>query len=69
VTRAQFDSAQPLIDRLLEQRIAGLAFGDEQAFLLSVKDDAPIRTAVSLLSKGRTQADLFAIATPSNREH
>jgi carboxyl-terminal processing protease len=63
VTRAQFDAAQSLIDRLLQVRIATLAFGDAAAFRLTVGDDAPVRTALSLLQKGHTQQDLFALAT------
>jgi carboxyl-terminal processing protease len=68
VTRAQFDEARTLIDRLLQARIATLAFGDGEAFQLQVEDDAPVRVAVSLLEKGRTQKDLFALATiPAGR--
>ncbi|MEO5510692.1 MAG: S41 family peptidase [Longimicrobiales bacterium] len=66
VTREQFDAARTLIDRLLELRIATLAFGDGSAFLLSIHDDAPVRAAVTLLEKGRTQKDLFALATTKN---
>jgi carboxyl-terminal processing protease len=63
VPRSQFDEARTLIDRLLQARIATLAFGDGEAFQLQVEDDAPVRTALSLLQKGRTQKDLFALAT------
>lgn len=62
VTRAQFDAAQTLIDRLLELRIANLAFGDEEAFTRTIQDDAPVRSALALLGKGRTQKELFAVA-------
>ncbi len=64
VSRELFDSARTLIDRLLEVRIATLAFGDGEAFALTVTDDAAVRTAVSLLEKGRTQKDLFALTPP-----
>jgi carboxyl-terminal processing protease len=63
VTRTQFDEARSLIDRLLQVRIATLAFGDGAAFSLTIPDDAPVRTAISLLEKGRTQSDLFALAS------
>jgi carboxyl-terminal processing protease len=61
ITRQQFDEAQPLIDRLLEQRIAGLAFGDSAAFRRFVRHDAQLRAALVLLQQGTTQNDLFAI--------
>jgi carboxyl-terminal processing protease len=62
VTRAQYDEASPLIDRLLEQRIAGLAFGDSASFRRFVPHDAQLRTAVELLRDGQTQRDVFAAA-------
>jgi carboxyl-terminal processing protease len=62
VTRAEFDGAQSLIDRLLELRIANLAFGDEEAFTMTIQDDAPVRSAIALLRKGHTQKELFALA-------
>jgi carboxyl-terminal processing protease len=63
LTREQFDAAESVIDRLLELRIATLAFGDSAAFTLTIPDDAPIRTAMSLLEKGRTQKELIALGT------
>lgn len=62
VTRAQFDQARPLIDRLLEQRVAGLAFGDSAAFRRFVPFDAQLRTAVELLRDASSQQDVFAMA-------
>jgi carboxyl-terminal processing protease len=62
VTRAQFDEARPLIDRMLEQRIAGLAFGDSASFRRFAPYDAQLRTAVDLLKQGETQKDVFAAA-------
>ena len=61
VTREQFDAARPLIDRLLEQRIAALAFGDSAAFRRAVPEDAQVRAAIELLTEGRSQAELFAL--------
>jgi carboxyl-terminal processing protease len=62
ITRSQFDDARPLIDRMLEQRIAGLAFGDSASFRRFAPYDAQLRTATELLRQGRTQSDLFAAA-------
>jgi carboxyl-terminal processing protease len=68
VTRAQFDAARPLIDRLLEQRVAALAFGDSAAFRRMAPEDAHIRAALDLLQQGRTQQDLFAIVDRKNAQ-
>jgi carboxyl-terminal processing protease len=62
VSRTQFDQAQSLIDRLLEVRVATLAFGDAEAFELTIPDDAPIRAAMDALNRSHTQKDLFALA-------
>jgi carboxyl-terminal processing protease len=62
ISRQQFDSARPLIDRLLEQRVAGLAFGDSAGFRRFAPHDAQLRTATDLLKEGRTQRELFAAA-------
>jgi carboxyl-terminal processing protease len=60
VTRRQFDEARPLIDRMLEQRVAGLAFGDSASFRRFAPHDAQLRAAVELLKPGSTQHELFA---------
>jgi carboxyl-terminal processing protease len=57
---AQYDSAQRLVDRLLEQRVATLAFGDSSAFRRSARDDSQLQRALALLKDGKTQAALFA---------
>jgi carboxyl-terminal processing protease len=62
VDRAQWDAATPWVDRQLENRVARLAFGDSTAKRREVRDDAQLRRALDLLSKGQTQKDLFAIA-------
>jgi carboxyl-terminal processing protease len=61
VTRKQFDDARPLIDRMLEQRVAGLAFGDSASFRRFVPFDAQLRAATELLREGRSQEELFAL--------
>jgi carboxyl-terminal processing protease len=62
LTRAQFDEGRPLIDRMLGQRVAGLAFGDSAAFRRFVPYDAQLRTAAEILLEGRTQQEVFALA-------
>ncbi|HEX2166234.1 MAG TPA: S41 family peptidase [Longimicrobiales bacterium] len=66
VTRAQYDAARPLLDRMLEQRVASLAFGDSAAFRRRAPEDAQVRAAAELLKEGRTQKDLFAIVDRRN---
>ncbi len=61
-TRPQFDAARPLVDRLLEQRLARTAFGDSAAFRRFAPEDAPLRRALDLLGGARTQADLLQVA-------
>lgn len=59
IDRATYDAAGSYIDRLLENRIARFAFGDEGAMLRGMGDDAQLRRAVELLRSGRTQRELF----------
>ncbi|HSJ25119.1 MAG TPA: S41 family peptidase [Longimicrobiales bacterium] len=66
ISRAQFDEARPLIDRLLEQRIAGLAFGDSAGFRRFAPWDAQLRAASELLRQGSTQRELFVAAERMN---
>jgi carboxyl-terminal processing protease len=66
VSRQQFDAATPLIDRLIEQRVAGLAFGDSASFRRVAPHDAQLRTAIEILKQGSTQQDVFAIAERRN---
>ncbi len=62
VTRAQFDAATPVVDRLIEQQIATLAFGDSSAFRRQSKSDTQLRRAVELLRNARSQPALFVAA-------
>jgi carboxyl-terminal processing protease len=59
--RKLFDSAQTYVDHTLEDRIARFAFGDSAAKRRDVAFDAPLRKSIDLLSKGRTQAQLFTL--------
>ncbi|CAN5744362.1 hypothetical protein BH23GEM9_BH23GEM9_11120 [soil metagenome] len=66
ITRSQYDNARSLIERMLEQRVASLAFGDSAAFRRFAPHDAQLRTALDLLRQGHTQNDLFALADRRN---
>jgi carboxyl-terminal processing protease len=62
VDRAQYDKSTRYIDRLIENRVARLAFGDSAAKRRDLDDDVQLRTALDILRKGQSQRDLFAMA-------
>jgi carboxyl-terminal processing protease len=62
VDRKLFDGASTQIDRMLEQRVARLAFGDSTARRRALDDDVQLRRAIEILRKGQNQKDLFALA-------
>jgi carboxyl-terminal processing protease len=64
VTRTQFDAAQTLVDRALENRVASLAFGDSAAFRRAARTDRQLQTALDYLKRGVTQRELLALAPP-----
>lgn len=68
VDRAEWNAGRSYIDRLLTQRIAGFAFGDSTAKRREIPEDTQLKTAVDLLRRGRTTADLLALspATPTS---
>jgi carboxyl-terminal processing protease len=70
VDKKQYDAAGNYVDRLIEYRVARLAFGDSAAKRREVPYDAPLRKALALLNKGGSQKDLFvlAAATPVERK-
>jgi len=59
---ATWQSGAPLLDRLLEQRLARQVGGDSTVRRRSIKDDAPLRKAIELLNRGQSQRDLFTLA-------
>ncbi|HET6231583.1 MAG TPA: S41 family peptidase [Longimicrobiaceae bacterium] len=67
VQRAQYDSVQPLITRLLEERIATVAQGDSAAFRRGVRQDPQLMRALSLLNGVQGQPQLFAKAAATAR--
>jgi carboxyl-terminal processing protease len=62
VDRKQFDAAEPLINRLLEERVTRIAFGDSAWVRRSVPEDQQLVTALDFLKKGRNQRELLAMA-------
>ena len=62
VNRPAFDAAQPLIDRLLGDRITELAFSDSAAFRRRLGDDRQLTRALELMRHAHSQSDLFALA-------
>ncbi len=63
VDRKQFDAGARYIDRLLDERVAQLAFGDAAAKRQDIQYDAPLKEAISILERGTSQKDLFTIAS------
>jgi carboxyl-terminal processing protease len=68
IDRALYDRATPSVDRLLQQRVAHLAFGDSTAKRMSLADDVQLRRALELLRGARTQQDLFTSARLAGRK-
>ena len=62
VRRGQYDSVAPLIDRILEERIATTAFGDSASFRRSVDDDNQLQRALALVRGTTSQREVFARA-------
>jgi carboxyl-terminal processing protease len=62
ITRAQYDSARRISDRMIESRVARLVGADTLVFRRDVPFDPALRKAVDLLKSSRTQAQLFAVA-------
>ena len=63
VDRAVYDAGVGEVDRLLEQRIAQVSFGEAAARQRSLRDDPQLRRALELLQRGTTQKELFALAS------
>ncbi len=65
VTRAQFDAAAPVLDRLLDTQISGLALGDSVAFRRQVPVDRSMKAALELLARSPDQRTLLTLAPPA----
>jgi carboxyl-terminal processing protease len=62
VSRAQYDSLTPYVDRLIAARVSRVAFGDSTAKRRDLQDDVQLKRATELLERGQSQRDLFAEA-------
>jgi len=62
VDRATFDAGSSLLDRMLEQRVSSLAFGDSASFRRNAPRDQPLQTALAVLRGAHTQAEALARA-------
>jgi len=62
VDRTTFDAGASLLDRMLEQRVSSLAFGDSASFRRTVPRDVQLQTALSVLRGAHTQAEALARA-------
>jgi len=62
VDQPTFDAAGSVVDRLLDDRIAMVAYGDAGRFRRQRMVDNQLARALELLKQGRTQADLLALA-------
>ena len=62
VDRKLYDGASSYVNRLLEARVARLAFGDSTARRRSLDDDRQLQQAIEILKRGQSQKDLFALA-------
>jgi carboxyl-terminal processing protease len=63
IAPAQLEATAAMLDRLIEQRMAAVAFGDSAAVRRGVPADRPLREALALLRSASTQQALFALAT------
>jgi hypothetical protein len=61
--RKDYDAAAPYVSRLLELRIARVAFGDSAQARRELPYDAPLRKALELTAHSQSQQDLFAART------
>jgi carboxyl-terminal processing protease len=67
VDRATFNAGATLLDRMLEQRVSSLAFGDSASFRRNAGRDVPLQTALSVLRGVHTQAEALARAATMSR--
>jgi len=60
VTRDAYDAGISIVDRMIVNRVAGLAFGDEAVFRRSVARDAQLQAALRLLRGAESQREVWA---------
>jgi carboxyl-terminal processing protease len=72
IDRKAFDAAQHVADSQLEVAISKLVEGDSTAFRRTLKNDVQLQKAIAMVSRAKSQPDLFAIATamaPAKPKH
>lgn len=62
IPRASYDSVAPVIDRLIDQRVTRIAFGDSALKRRELPHDPQLLSALSLIQRGSSQHDLFVEA-------
>lgn len=62
ITRAQYDSVSPYIDRVIAARVARAAYGDSTVKRRDLDVDLQLKKATDLLAHSQTQKDLFTEA-------
>jgi hypothetical protein len=62
IDRAEWDAGRAYVDRLLDNRISRLAFGDSTAKRREIPEDVQLLRAMDLLRRARTTAELLALA-------
>lgn len=62
VDRAEWDAGRAYVDRLLDNRISRLAFGDSTAKRREIPEDRQLLRAMELLGRARSTAELLALA-------
>ena len=67
VDRTTFDAGASILDRMLEQRVSSLAFGDSASFRRNAGRDQPLQTALGVLRGVHTQAEALAKASSMAR--
>jgi hypothetical protein len=68
VDRKTYDAGSHYIDRVLDNKISGFAFGDSTAKRRQVSDDNQLVKAIDILKKSTTTKELLTIAAsmPAN---
>jgi len=59
VDRAVYDSASPLVSRVLSAQITRFVFGTQEEFARGLREDATLARARQLLQGAETQQDLL----------
>ena len=67
VDRAQYNAGATLIDRMIQGRVASLAFGDSASFKLGIPNDTQLQSALGIVRGAHSQAEALARANAAAR--